>query len=199
MRNDLAVLAGVMSVLAALPYIFDTLRGKTHPNIVTWFTWTLLNGINTAAAWTSGAVQTGIFTAAAGLATGAILIAGLRAGVKHYTVFDMLCQAAALGGIVLWKLTADPNLAVLINLAVDLAGLLPTYRHVLRAPDAETWQTFAITTLAGGLTLLSVQHYTFIAVAPPAYICFANVITVSTILLLRSKRRRQLLSPSKAP
>ncbi len=101
----------------------------------------------------------------------------------------MICQATALCGIVLWKATDNPGLAVLINLGVDFAGLLPTYRHALQAPHAETWQMFAITAFAAALTLVSVQHYTFIALAPPAYICGANVITVSTILFLRRKSK----------
>ena len=188
MHNDLAIVAGCISLGAALPYIIDTVKGKTHPNIVTWSTWTLLNLINTSAAWTSGAVQTGIFTAAAGIATGSILIAGLKTGVKRYTRFDAACQLAAIGGIVLWRATANPNLAVAVSLGVDFASLLPTYRHVLRAPFAETWQMFAISGLAAFISLVAIQHYTFIAVGPAAYIFVANTITVSTILLLRRKR-----------
>lgn len=189
MRNDIAFIAAAISLVSAIPYIIDTLKSKTHPNLVSWFTWTLLNGINAAAAWSTGAVQTGIFTTAAGLATGAILIVGIKSGVKRYTAFDLTCQGVALLGVVLWQVTNNPNLAVLINLGADFAGFLPTYRHALKAPHAETWQMFAISAASATLTLVSIQHYTFIALAAPLYIWSANVALTSTILLLRRRQR----------
>src|SRR5581483_7020956 len=127
MRGDLAFVAGCIAILGAVPYIIDTLKGKTHPNIVTWFTWTLLNGINAAAAWSSGATQTAIFSAGGAIATGAILIVGLRRGLKQYTRFDIICQAAALLGVVLWRITSQPSIAVAINVVTDFTGWLPTY------------------------------------------------------------------------
>ena len=196
MHDYIAVIAGCITVAAAIPYIRDTLKGKTHPNVVTWFTWTLLNVINSAAAWSSGAIQTAIFTTAGGLATGLILLAGLRRGFKNYTMFDAACQVTVIAGVVLWKLTEKPGTAVMINLGVDFAGLLPTYRHVLKSPGAETWQMFAITAAAAALTLLSIQHYSFVAIAPPAYIFGANIITVSTILFLRRSRLQAMASVS---
>lgn len=187
MRGDLAFLAGCIAIAGAVPYILDTLKGKTHPNIVTWFTWTLLNGINAVAAWSGGAAQTAIFSAAGAIATGAICIAGLRYGLKHYTRFDIICQSSALLGVVLWRLTSRPAVAVLVNVATDFSGWLPTYRHAWRSPHAETWQTFAFSAVSSMLTLISIQHYTLLALAFPTYILCANITIVSTILVRRRR------------
>jgi hypothetical protein len=68
--NTLALIAGLISFGSALPYIIDVARGKTHPNVVTWLTWSILNLINTATTWSAGQYQTaivGAFTAAATL------------------------------------------------------------------------------------------------------------------------------------
>ncbi len=192
MRSDLAFIAGCIAIVGAIPYILDTLKGKTHPNIVTWFTWTLLNGINAAAAWSSGALQTAIFSGAGALATGAICLVGLRYGLKKYTRFDILCQCSALLGVVLWQLTSRPAVAVLINVATDFTGWLPTYRHAWKAPHAETWQTFALSGFSAALTLVSIQDYTLIALAFPVYILAANVAIVSTILVRRQKAVAQV-------
>jgi hypothetical protein len=192
MRNDLAIIAGVISVLSAFPYIIDTIKGKTHPNLVSWFTWTLLNGINAAAAWSSGAMQTAIFSIAAGIATGAILLVGLRSGVKRYGKFDITCQSTALFGTVLWRVTNNPNLAVLVNLGTDFAGFLPTYRHALKSPHAETWEMFAISAFSAVLALASIEHFTFIALASPLYIFSANIALVITILGMRRKSSQLL-------
>jgi hypothetical protein len=90
MHNDIAIFAGIISVMAALPYILDTIKGKTHPNVVSWFTWTLINVINTAAAFSSGAIQTGIFTAAAGIASRINTTRRLKVGLK--TLHPVRCD-----------------------------------------------------------------------------------------------------------
>ena len=187
MRSDLAFVAGCIAIAGAIPYILDTLKGKTHPNIITWFTWTLLNTINAVAAQSSGATQTAIFSTAGALATGAICIVGLRYGLKKYTRFDVICQSTALLGVVLWQLTNQPTVAVLVNVITDFAGWLPTYRHAWKSPHAETWQTFAFSGCSSALTLISIQRYTLIALVFPAYILSANIAIVSTILARRQR------------
>lgn len=188
MRADLVFLAGIITILSPLPYVRDSLKGKTHPNLVTWFTWTLLNCITAAAAWSSGARQTAIFMTAASVATFSIVLAGLKYGLKRYTKFDVLCQAAALVGLTAWRLTNDPAIAIAINVATDFVGLLPTIRHAWNAPHAETWQTFVIAMCAGALTLASIQHYSFVSLASPMYIFSADTVTAAVIL---SRRRAE--------
>lgn len=146
-----------------------------------------MNGINAAAAWSTGATQTAIYSTGATIATGAILIIGFRFGLKRYTKFDIICQAAALFGVVLWRLTSQPSLAVGINVITDFAGWLPTCRHAWKSPHAETWQTFALSGVSSALTLVSIHHYGFVALAFPTYILCANIVIVSTILARRKR------------
>lgn len=186
-QSLLTITAGAIEVLAPLPYIVDTLRGRTRPNVVTWFTWSIINAINTAAAFTSGSWQTGVYSLCGLVATGTIVGLGLRNGLKHYTRFDAACQVAALLGIPLWLLTSRPEAAVLVILAVDFAGGLPTLRHAWRAPHEETLQTFAYSALAASLLLLGLEHITLIAVAMPLYILLFDSAVAGTILW-RSRR-----------
>jgi hypothetical protein len=43
MRDAIALTASLISFSGVLPYVRDVLRGKTHPNMVSWLTWCLLN------------------------------------------------------------------------------------------------------------------------------------------------------------
>ncbi len=190
MRADLVFIAGIIAIISPLPYIRDSLSGKTHPNLVTWLTWTLLNSITAAAAWSAGAYQTAIFMTAAAIATFCIMLASLRSGIKHYTKFDIECQVAALLGLSIWLVTSRPAIAVAINVATDFVGLLPTLRHAWKAPGAETWQTFLYAMIAGSLTLISIQKYTFISVASPLYIFLADTTMVLVILYKRRGPRK---------
>lgn len=186
MRDILAVLAGIIAISATVPYIVNTIKGKTRPNVITWFTWALLSAITAIAAFSGHAYQTAIFAGALAVCDFFIVIVGLRHGLKKYTQFDIICQALALVGIILWKLTGTPAAAVAVNIAADLIGALPTYRHSWRLPHEETWQTFAYGSIAALLAIFSVKNLNFISLAYPVYIflsCGSFLFTITYRLL----------------
>lgn len=183
MREALTLVAGIIIVVSPIPYVIDILRDRTRPNMVTWVTWSLINGINTAAAFSAGAWQTGVYGLAATIATVTISTLGIWHGIKKYSVFDIVCQVVALGGIPVWLFTRQPALAIAMELCVDFAGGLPTLRHAWKAPEEETLRTFLLSAAAGLLLLLSLRSYSFIALAMPTYIlCFDSAIAFSIIM-----------------
>jgi hypothetical protein len=182
MHNLLAVWAGLVAVAAAIPYIRDTLQRKTRPNLVTWFTWTLLNIITAIAAFAAGAKQTAIFASALGICTGLVVIAGLRDGLKKYTVFDAICQVLAIVGIVLWRLTNAPDLALLFTISASFIGSLPTYRHAWKLPGEETWQFYALDGFSAVVAIASVSRFNFAGLGYPVYIVFSDYTIMGTIL-----------------
>jgi hypothetical protein len=187
MRDIFTFLAVAIPIAGVIPYVINTAKGKTQPNIVTWFTWSLINGINAGAALSSGAIQTGIYSAAGFIATISIVAVGLKYGTIKYTRFDITCQILALLGIPLWLLTSQPALAVLIVMLVDIIGGLPTLVHSWKKPTEETWQTFALSALGGALLLVSLSEYTFISLAMPAYILVFDSLILVTLFLRRSR------------
>lgn len=191
MRQLLLFFAAIISTAGALPYIIDILKNKTHPNIVSWGTWTLLNAISAAAAYGSGATETAIFSTFSAAITGVIVILGIKKGVKKYTRFDVICQVAALVGIIAWQLTAQPSLAVLIALLVNMLATLPTLRHAWNSPHAETWQAFATGFVASILTLASISDYTFVSLAFPLHLAFNGLLLTWVILYRRRKLPQQ--------
>jgi hypothetical protein len=189
MRNILVVAAGVIAIVAIIPYLRDTLRGKTRPNVITWFTWTLLNVLTAAAAFAAHAVQTGIFASAVAVVTASVCIVGLRDGIKKYTIFDYICQALALVGIVLWKLTNEPSVAITVAIAASFIGTAPTYRHAWRKPHEETWQAFALDGSSAVLAALSVANWNYVSLAYPVYIALSDASLAAVISGRRISRK----------
>ena len=187
MRNALAVVGGLVAISSSIPYIVNTVRGKTHPNMVSWFTWMLLHVVAAGAAFAAGATQTAIFTSAAALSTGLITGMSLRYGFRRYTRFDIICQAMAILGLALWQITNRPLFAIILVMGVNLTAALPTIRHAWQEPQRETWQTFAISVLAASLTILSIAHYNFISLAYPVYFIVCDGAIAILILARRSK------------
>ena len=182
MHDILAIAAAIIAVVAAVPYIRDTVKGKTRPNVVTWFTWTLLNIITAIAAFAGGATQTAIFASAVGFCTGLVVITGLRDGIKKYTAFDIACQLLAVVGIVLWRLTDSPELAIAFTITASFIGSLPTYRHAWQLPHEETWQFYALDGFSAVVAAASVAHADFVNLGYPIYIVLSDYSIMGVIL-----------------
>lgn len=186
MQAIFAVVAGCLSILSFLPYISDIIKNKTHPNLVTWATWTSVALINFIAAAHNHIPHSAILSGAVALGDGVIVVLSIRKGVKKYIWFDFLCQSIAVIGVLIWILTDNPNIAVALSMLVVLVGALPTWRHAWIKPYEETWEGFAIGIVAGILTLLSLQNHTFVAVAFPVSL----VINCSVVVYIIVSRRR---------
>jgi hypothetical protein len=199
MHNILAIIGGLVAISSSIPYIRNTILGKTHPNLVSWFTWMLLHIVATGAAFASGAVQTAIFTSAATLSTGLIVLMSLRYGFRRYTRFDVICQILAILGIVVWQVTDQPLFAMIIVMGVNLTAALPTFRHAWSQPQYETWQTFAISVLASAIVLASIAHYNFISLAYPVYFFVCDGAIAIVILTRRSKLARRAAGAELTP
>jgi hypothetical protein len=187
MHNSLAIIAGLVAIVAMLPYIRDIIRGKTRPNVVTWFTWSLLNLITAAAAFSGHAMQTAIFAGATGLCTLTITILGLKKGIKKYTKSDYICQALAICSILAWQLSNTPALAVVFTITASFIGSVPTIRHAWLEPHEETWQFFAIDGFAALLACLSVESANFLSIAFPLYIALDDSLITLILVSRRNK------------
>lgn len=188
MRNSLAFIGSIVTILALVPYILDVIRGKTKPNIVSWFTWTLLTSIATAAAFAAGEWQAAILMLANAIGTSTIVLLGLRKGTAKLSRFDIFCQAGALLSLALWLILDSPLIAIVGVVFIDFLAVLPTIRHAWLKPFEETWETFFLSTIAPVFTFLSLTHYNWENLLYPVYLAIADGLVMFIILY----RRRQL-------
>ena len=193
MKDALLVIAGIITIASVIPYIRDIIRGKTKPNITSWVTWTLLTAIATAAEIASHEYRTAIFTGSTTMATGLVVILGLRYGYVKYSKFDVACQVGAIVGLLLWWAFNSAVIAILASVTIDFIGALPTLQHSWNQPDEEAWQTFAIAAFGGVLGLLALNHFNIISLAYPLYIVGINIV-MSSIILSRGSRQPKLRS-----
>lgn len=189
MREFISITAGVILLASMWPYIRDTITGKVKPNIVSWFTWTLLTVIGTMVAISDGAYTTAVLSGAATIATGTIVILGLRHGIKRYSLFDALCQLAAFAGLALWYFTHMPEVAMAIVVSIDIIACLPTIRHAWRDPHEEGWLPFASGSFCAFLTLFTITQFTFVALAYPIWLTVGNAF-ITWVVVYRQKQVR---------
>lgn len=186
MKTAFLVIASLITVIGVLPYAWDIIKGKSKPNIVSWMTWTLLTGIATAAAIAGHEYVAAIFTTSAVIATGIIVVLGLKYGYVKYTYFDYLCQLGAVVGIILWQIFDSPTIGVLASVTIDFIGALPTVRHSWQKPSEETWITYAMSGVGGIFAILALDTYNLISLPYAVYIVLINIL-LTFILLYRAK------------
>jgi hypothetical protein len=191
-KNALAIISGLLIIISAVPYLVDIVKGKTKPNIVSWSTWTLLTTIATAAAFSSHAPRAAFLTLGATVATLSVVILGLKYGIAKLSRFDLLCQAGAVIGLILWLIFNSPTLALAFALGIDLIGGLPTVYHAWHKPGEETWEAFFIGLIASVLTLVSLSTYKFADLAFPVYFVLFDLLLVAIVISRRSQKGLQL-------
>jgi len=177
----------VINLISVLPYFRDIVRGKTHPERASWFLWLVLGGIFFSASVAEGAEESLWFTGMQVFTPTVVFILSIKRGVGGFERRDKQGLAVAAFGLLLWYLTDNPGLAILMALLVDSAGLWLTALKTWEKPESETFISWAALLLVGTLAILSVGEFDVTLLAFPAYVTFAGI-TISSIMLIRSDK-----------
>lgn len=188
MRNIMAIIGGMLAIVSVIPYMIDIVKRRTKPNIVSWFTWTLLTGIAMLATFAAGEINTGILMAGSTICTTIVVILGIKYGIAKFSWFDGFCQIGAIVGLILWLVFDSPTVAIIASVTIDCIAMLPTLRHSWVKPGEETWQTFIIGVIAPVFTIASLQTFTLDALLYPFYLVIANALIALTVIIRRKQQ-----------
>lgn len=177
--------SGVLIFISVLPYIRDILKGKTKPNSVTWFGWTLLMAIGLFAQINEGASFSVLLLAGDTLATGTVFALSLKRGVAKYTILDKTSLAFGLMAIILWVITKNPLTALVISVVADFIVSVPTLRKAIYDPLSETPSTFFIGAIAAFLGFVSTTQFNLANTLFPIYLLLSN--TFIAVFSLRGR------------
>lgn len=191
----LGVVAGLVGLLAFGPYIMATLLGVTRPNRATWAIWSLV-GVMLATSYFSASGERVTIWVPISYVIGPIVTALLSIwyGVGGWTRLDRLCLIIAAISAVMWWLTGQPVLALLLNLLVDLVGVIPTLRKAYNEPESEDRLAWTMSCLANGLNVLAlnpfrIAEWTFAESVYPLYM-FVAVGLVTSFIYVRGYQLR---------
>lgn len=182
MEIFLVTVSSILTIIAVIPYLIEVVRGTTRPRVVSWFTWSVLTGIACVASFVDGQIPSAVLMLMATIETAMVVVLGFKHGDRKLEKLDIYCLAGAVVGLVLWLVFNSPAIAIIAAITIDLIGSIPTVKHSWQQPHEETWITFALSGLAGGLTLLAVGGWQITAVAYPLYIFGINALLTGLIL-----------------
>ena len=179
--------AAVNLVFGALPYIKDTLKGKTKPNRVSWLMWSIAPLIGTIAAVINGVGWAVLPVFMAGFIPVLVFISSSFNKDSYWKLgkFDYLCGFFSAVALILWAVTKNPVVAIFFSIVGDFSAGVPTLIKSWKHPETETVAIYA----AGIFTVLTgfaaVKTWNFSSVGFLIYLLIFNIIT--TILILRSR------------
>ncbi len=157
-----AIAAGVFSVIAFVPYIRAIIKGQTKPSGASWWTWSLLAGITIASSRSAGApIQVLILPAWLCFSQLGVAFLSLRYGDNNWDLLNKLCVGGALFGIVLWFITGQPLIALLLSVIADFFASIPNIRHVWTHPEQEDRLGWTLGWLSGVFEVLAISTWSF--------------------------------------
>ena len=184
----LGYVAIAIGLISYIPYFRNIFSGATKPHAFSWFVWSLLTGIAFAAqlvkeggagAWVTGVTAVACFT---------IACLALVKGKRDFTLFDWIAFVGALLALVLWQLTHNPTLAVMMVCITDILSFMPTIRKGYYKPFEEGALTFSLSSLKFLIAIFALQSYSLATWFYPAWLVATNGLFVLMLLV----RRKQL-------
>jgi len=193
MKELIGAIAVILTFVGYIPYIRDTISGKTKPHIYTWFIWSFISFIAFALQITDHAGPGAFVTLAAAIACGAIFVLGFWYGEKRITILDTLFLLASLVATAIWLYAKQPVISIILLCYIDILGFFPTVRKSWNKPQEETLASYQLNTVRFGLGLLALQQYTIMSALYPATWLVANG-AFSVFLIVRRKQLRKRMA-----
>lgn len=182
-------IAGFISLAGFVPYLVDTLRGRTRPNRATWWIWTLVGGGLFLSYRTAGGGESLWVPLSFVVGPLVTAVVSLRYGEGGWSRLDRLCLGGALASLCLWGLWGSAVAALWLNIVIDAFGAVPTIVKAWRDPDSEHLLAWLLFLCGNGLNLLALPHLLPAVAAYPVYLFALAASVVACILRGRFARR----------
>jgi hypothetical protein len=179
------VLASALLVVGIAGYAFDTFKGKTQPNRVTWFLWSLAPLIAFAAQVREGVGWQALMSFFVGFGPLIVVIASLLNKKAYWKIskLDIFCGTLSVSALALWYITGSGNVAILFSIIADVFAAFPTVLKAYKEPESETYLVFFLATLSAIITLLTIRNWSFANSAFAVYILLINALLFGIIFI----------------
>ena len=182
MPSPYIIISSLLVLISPIVYTVAILKGRAKPHRTTLLVFLIISSIATASLFTQGNRVAIYLAGVTTIQSLAMFILSIKYGMGGWAKSDIICLILALIGIVLWRITKNPVIALYFAIGADFIGLVPTLIKSYYFPKTEIWSFFAIDAFAGFFSLLAIKHWTIQEYSYPLYIMLINIITVLLII-----------------
>jgi hypothetical protein len=90
--------------------------------------------------------------------------------VWQLTRFDIVCGALSLIGLAAWFITRHGDVAIFFSIIADALAATPTIRKSWADPESESSLVYLLSAIGAGITILTINDFTFANTAFAAYL-----------------------------
>ncbi|MBV8802032.1 MAG: hypothetical protein JO131_03530 [Gammaproteobacteria bacterium] len=160
------IIAGILSLVGYIPYVFEAVKGVTRPNQATWIIWTLVGGLLAF----SYLAEQGLSSSwlPLGYFVGPFIVACLTFyyGYAGWNKLDIICLVAALLSVIPWFFSKNSSYTLLINIFIDATGAIPTLIKTYHEPETEDFTAWLIFFIANTIQLFAVTRWNIASLYP---------------------------------
>jgi hypothetical protein len=186
-KEFIGILAVILTFVGYIPYIRDTIKGKTKPHIYSWFTWAFVTFIIFALQILGHGGAGAYTTLATAILCLTIFILGMRNGNKDITKFDTITFVISLIATGVWIFAKQPVISTILIVTINTLANLPTIRKSWKDPHSETLFTWEMGAVRNFLGLIALQSYSVLTWLYPVTNLIINIIE-SSLLIMRRKQ-----------
>jgi hypothetical protein len=160
------IIAGVLSLVGYIPYIYETIKGVTRPNQATWIIWTLVGGLLAFSYLADQGLSSSWLPL--GYFVGPLIVSFLTFfyGYSRWSKLDVVCVIVAVLSVIPWWFSHNPTFTLLINVLIDSTGAIPTLVKTYHEPETEDLTAWAIFFAANTIELFAVTHWNLAGLYP---------------------------------
>src|SRR3990172_4247534 len=192
-KEIFGISAVVLTLIGYLPYIYDTIKGKTKPHVYSWFLWALVTFIIFALQVLGKAGVGAFVTLATAILCLTIFILGMKSGKKDITKFDTATFIISLMAVGIWVFAKQPVVSVILLTSINTLANLPTIRKSWNKPYSETLLTWELGAARNLLGIVALESYSVLTWLYPVSSFVVNVIVSSLLIIRRNKLGKNLI------
>lgn len=185
LKNIFLVLSTVISLSAYFVGIRFIFKGSFRPQRTTWFLMAVISALFVAtllvqgdrnAVWLASAIFVGNFL---------IFLLSIKNGIGGKSKSDMVVLLMVVISLLVWYITKNPLLALVMSIIADFIAFLPTMIKSWFLPWTEEWMFYVFGIVSSFLNLLSLSVFNFEKSIFLIYFLLSNIALVLIIVLRR--------------
>ena len=185
-RDALGILSVALAIIAAIIYVFQTLRGDVRPHPLSWFLFGILSATGYWVQRDQGAHQGSWTLLAMTIICFVFVAASVARGERSFSRQEWSFAVAGGAVFVLYLFTREPNVAAALTTIVDALGYGPTFVRGWSHPRKDSVTSFALNGVKFVPSLMAMDPISFATSFYPATLLVLNT-AVSTMLVLRRR------------
>ncbi len=190
MNNIFLVISIIVGFTSPIIGISSVIWGNFRPQRMTRFLIFLLSLLFVGTLVAQGD-KNGIYIAVAQLIGSVVILwLSIKKGIGGWEFTDKVVLLMALISLVVWRVTSNSLLGLIMSMVTDFIGYVPTLIKTWYQPETEEWKFYMSDVISSTFSLLSIAHFSLANTAFPVYILFINALGVVLILGRRKYLKR---------